>query len=131
MQPYSIKLTVTEKDLDDLRHVNNVRYLDWIQQISKDHWQNKAEESLQKEFVWVVRKHTILYYSGAKLDDELLLETEIINSKGPISTRRVVIKDNKTDKLVVTSETDWCLVNPTSMRPVRIPDSIKNLFHNQ
>ncbi|MDT0607307.1 acyl-CoA thioesterase [Croceitalea rosinachiae] len=128
MLPYSIKLTVTEKDLDDLRHVNNVRYLDWIQQISKEHWQYKADESLQKQFVWVVRKHSIIYHSAAKLNDQLLLETEIINSKGPISVRRVIIKDNKAAKLVVTSETDWCLINPVSMKPVRIPDSIKNLF---
>lgn len=128
MQPYSIRLTVTENDLDDLLHVNNVRYLDWIQRISKKHWQHKADPSLQKEFVWVVRKHIIIYHSAAKLDDQLVLETEIINSKGPISVRRVIIRDHKTDKLVVTSETDWCLINPESMKPVRIPDSIKILF---
>lgn len=128
MQSYSIKLIVTEKDLDELLHVNNVRYLDWIQQISKEHWQRNAGKKLQKDFVWVVRKHEILYHSAAKLDDELVLETEIIDTRGPLSTRKVVIKNNKTDKAVVTSETDWCLINPDSMKPIRIPDGIKKLF---
>lgn len=128
MQSYSIKLVVSENDLDDLLHVNNVRYLDWIQQISKEHWQHSAGEKLRKEFVWVVRKHEITYHSAAILDDELVLETKIIDTRGPLSTRKVVIKNIKTDKAVVTSETDWCLINPDSMKPIRIPDTIKKLF---
>ena len=123
-----MQLTVEEKDLDDLQHVNNVRYLDWIQQISKEHWQHEANASLQKDYVWVVRKHTIKYHSSAILNDQLSLTTQIIDSKGPISVRKVVIKNNKTDKLVVTSETEWCLIDSLSMKPVRIPEAIKNLF---
>ena len=128
MKSYQINITVSQDDLDELQHVNNVRYLDWIQQISKEHWQNVTDESLQREFIWVVRKHEITYHSGAQLGDELLLTTTITNSKGAISKRSVIITDTKTTKPVVTSETDWCLVNPTSMKPVRIPDAIKNLF---
>lgn len=128
MQSYQITITVAEDDLDELQHVNNVRYLDWIQKISKEHWQSLTTELAQQEFIWVVRKHEIIYHSGAQLGDELLVHTEITNSKGPISRRRVVITNNKTRKNVVTSETDWCLVKPTSMKPVRIPDAIKNLF---
>ena len=42
-------IRVSAQDLDDLQHVNNVRYLEWIQDISKEHWQLKAPVELQKE----------------------------------------------------------------------------------
>jgi len=38
MPQYEKTLTVVTEDLDELAHVNNVRYLDWIQDISKEHW---------------------------------------------------------------------------------------------
>ena len=83
---------------------------------------------MQRAFIWVVRKHEITYHCGAQLGDELLLKTRITSSNGAISKRSVFITDSKTTKPVVTSETDWCLVKPTNMKPIRIPDAIKNLF---
>ena len=130
MSKYSINIKVTDDDLDDLHHVNNVRYLDWIQQISKEHWKLKADKHLQEEFIWVVRKHIITYHSSAQINDNLLLETNIASSKGAISTRQVRIKNNLTNTLVVTSETEWCLINPSNLRPVRIPEKVNNLFLN-
>lgn len=130
MSKYTMNIKVTEDDLDELHHVNNVRYLDWIQQISKEHWNLKADKHLQEEFIWVVRKHIITYHSSAQINDNLLLETNISNSKGAISTRLVLIKNILTNKLVVTSETEWCLINPSNLRPVRIPEKVNNLFLN-
>ncbi len=128
MQVFSQLIQVKESDLDELHHVNNIRYVEWIQQISKEHWQNVVDENTKNNFIWVVRAHRITYHSAAKIDDELHLKTEIINSRGSISTRRVEMKDNKTNVLVVSSETDWCLLDPKNMKPIRIPETIKNLF---
>jgi len=127
MHYYTLKIMVQEHDLDELRHVNNVRYLDWVQQISKAHWQHRADETMQNNFIWVVREHRIKYHSAAKLGDEIDLQTFITATNGPISTRRVVMKDND-GRLLVSAETDWCLLNPKTMRPIKMPIEIKNLF---
>jgi len=37
---YEMELKVTKEDLDELQHVNNVRYVQWIQDIAKAHWEN-------------------------------------------------------------------------------------------
>lgn len=128
MDRFSLIKVVIADDLDDLNHVNNVRYLEWVQDISAGHWKKNASIAQQKLFIWVVRKHEITYYNAAKLGDEILLETHIAQSKGPISTRKVEIKHNKTKTLLVSASTDWCLVSPKTMRPVRIPEEIERLF---
>jgi len=128
MQTYSMLVKVKEADLDELQHVNNIRYVVWIQKISKDHWVQVAKKNTLQDFIWVVREHRITYFSGAKLNDELSIQTKIIASKGSISTRKVSMRNNKTDELVVSSETDWCLLNAKTMKPMRIPIFIEKLF---
>ncbi|WP_350285592.1 acyl-ACP thioesterase domain-containing protein [uncultured Croceitalea sp.] len=130
MQAYTITIKVQADDIDDLNHVNNVRYIDWIQKISKEHWQNVASAQMQQDFTWVVRKHQVTYHSAAKVNDNILLKTAIIGTKGPISVRMVEMRNNKTNQLLVTSETDWCLLDPKSMRPIRVPETIIELFNS-
>ncbi|WP_350288311.1 acyl-ACP thioesterase domain-containing protein [uncultured Croceitalea sp.] len=127
MNAYSILKTVTKENLDDLNHVNNVVYVQWIQEISKKHWQ-AVSKSLTEDYIWVVRRHDITYYDAAKLKEEVLITTNIKTTKGPISFRQVEMKNNKTGKILVKSITEWCLLNAETQKPIRVPDTIKNLF---
>ena len=128
MNRYQKKIVVAEDDLDDLEHVNNVRYVQWIQDISKEHWQNMAPKDIQEEVVWVVMTHHITYKSSAVLDDDIVLTTYIENSRGAKCTRIVEISLAKTNTLLVRSTTEWCLLNRTSFRPMRISERIENIF---
>ena len=128
MQVYEKTLTVQSEDLDELNHVNNIRYIDWVQQISKEHWEKVTSSDLRRELIWVVRKHEVNYFKSAVLDDELTLKTHIAQNKGPISTRIVEVWNNKTHTLLVKASTDWCLLDASSFRPKRVPEQIASLF---
>lgn len=128
METFEKTLEVTKEDLDDLNHVNNVRYVQWIQDISKEHWVTNAPEEMRKEVIWVVRQHIITYKNAAKLGDIVFLKTHIAKAEGPISTRVVQMFDSQKNTLLVESKTDWCLLNATSLRPMRISEEIKNVF---
>lgn len=119
---------VQPEDIDELDHVNNVRYLDWVQTISGEHWNQAVPKEDREGWVWVVRKHTIEYHISAVLGQELRLKTYIKQHSGPISTRIVEILDNKTGKKMVTAVTDWCLLDAATLRPRRIPESIAKVF---
>jgi len=119
---------VVSEDLDELEHVNNVRYLDWVQEIAKEHWEVASKNAWKDQFVWVVRKHEITYYGSAVINDILSISTYIRENQGSISTRVVEFKNNKTGKLLVTSSTDWCLLDKQTFRPKRIPDAISKIF---
>lgn len=128
MNSYQKECIVTKDDLDDLEHVNNVRYVQWIQDISKEHWQTMAPQDIQEEVVWVVMTHHIEYKAAAVLDDEILLTTYIKSSRGAKCTRVVEISLAKTNTLLVRSSTDWCLLNKTNFRPMRISERIEKIF---
>ena len=128
MNSYQKECIVTQDDLDNLEHVNNVRYVQWIQDISKAHWQAMAPKDIQEEVVWVVMTHHIEYKAAAILNDEILITTYIKNSKGAKCTRVVEIRNNRTKTLLVCSSTEWCLLNKANFRPMRISERIENIF---
>ena len=128
MQVYEKILMVQQDDLDELNHVNNIRYLDWVQQVSKDHWEKVTTPKIRAKLLWVVRKHEISYLKSALLGDVLKIKTQIIAQTGPISKRIVEIRNNKTDALLVKASTEWCLLDATSFKPKRVPREITSLF---
>ena len=111
MEVFEKTIKVQEGDLDDLNHVNNVRYVQWMQDIAKEHWQAKAPEELVNTTVWVVLTHHITYKSAAKLNDNILIKTYIAKSKGPVSVRVVEMYNKENKQLLVKSKTEWCLLN--------------------
>lgn len=128
MNVYEAERTVTKEDLDELQHVNNVRYVQWIQDISKAHWEALVPDHIRKEMVWVVRRHDILYKGSAVLDEHLLLCTYVAQSEGFISSRVVEIRKKDSHKLILKSQTDWCLLNKESGKPMTISAEIHTLF---
>ncbi len=128
MQTYTETFEVRLQDLDDLNHVNNVRYVEWIQEISKNHWREVTTEEIRKEMVWVVKNHNISYHKSAVLGDTIQMNTYIKSNRGPISTRVVEIKDNKTGQVLVNAHTEWCLLDAKTFRPKRVPESVQKLF---
>ncbi|WP_086476480.1 acyl-CoA thioesterase [Arenibacter amylolyticus] len=128
MGVYTKTLKVVQDDLDDLEHVNNVRYVQWMQDIAKEHWKAKAPKELVEETVWVVLTHHITYKNAAKLDDEIVLKTYIEKSRGAISTRVVEMFNKETDQLLVKAKTEWCLLNSKTLKPMRIAAEIVSVF---
>lgn len=128
MNLYEAERTVAKEDLDELQHVNNVRYVQWIQDISKAHWEALVPDNIRKKMVWVVRRHDIRYKGSAVLDERLLLSTYISHSEGFVSSRMVEIRKKDSNKLILKSQTDWCLLNKESGKPMTISPEIHTLF---
>jgi len=131
MGTYTKTRQVAADDLDDLNHVNNVRYVQWMQDIAKEHWQSRATKTMQDELSWVVLKHTIEYKGAAKLYENIVMKTYIARSKGAISVRVVEMSNAANGQLLVKAETEWCLLNSKSLKPMRISEEIKQVFSNE
>ncbi|NNE77804.1 MAG: acyl-CoA thioesterase [Pricia sp.] len=128
MDSFQKTITVKEEDLDELNHVNNVRYVQWIQDISKEHWLASASAKMQDGIIWVVMNHDITYKNAAKLGDTIKVQTYIAQSHGATSIRIVEMHNALTSQLLVRSKTKWCLLNSKTLKPTRISDDIKNVF---
>ena len=129
MDVFEYQITVTKDDIDELNHVNNVRYVQWVNDAAKRHWQHNTSEEIITSFYWVVLSHNIDYKSSAFLNDILTIKTYVSSFEGVRSIRIVEIYNSKTNKLLVKSETNWCLIDANTNRPTRISDEIVNLFN--
>jgi len=128
MQIYEQELIVIESHLDSRNHVNNVRYVEWVQDIAEAHWLLKSSENIRQDYYWVMISHYIQYKAEAVLGDTLLLKTYVTASQGIKSTRIVEIYNASTNKLLTTSETNWCFMSHETRRPTRIPKAVNTLF---
>lgn len=121
-------LLVTADDLDELEHVNNVRYVQWIQDIAKSHWEKRATPEMKESYFWVVVRHEIDYKRQALLNDELLLQTYVGEQTHVTSNRYVNILNKVTGKLLVQAKSTWCLMDTETKKPVKISEEMLRVF---
>jgi acyl-CoA thioester hydrolase len=122
MTPFEIQLEVTEDHIDDLKHVNNVVYLQWVQDIANLHWDSLREGYDTSAYVWVVLRHELDYSGQAVLGDTITARTWVGKTAGIKSVRHVEFY--KGEKLLVKTQTFWCLVDSKTLRPKRITGEI-------
>ncbi|MDB4709726.1 acyl-CoA thioesterase [Flavobacteriaceae bacterium] len=122
MNAFETKFTVVASDIDELNHVNNVVYIQWIQNIANLHWTQLKQDLDTTAYVWVVIRHEIDYIGQALLGETLVAKTWVGKTEGIRSIRHVEFYKN--NKLVVKAQTTFCLVNAKTFRPTRITDQI-------
>lgn len=119
---YSISLNVKPNHIDNLNHVNNVVYLEWVNQISEKHWAILTTKALNEKYFWVALRHEIDYLGAAYLGDELTIKTHIGETKGVKSIRYVEIYRGM--KLLAQAKSTWCLIDQKTEKPTRIKDDV-------
>lgn len=128
MHQFEKSIIVKQEDLDGLNHVNNVRYVQWVNDIAKMHWEERATKKMLDDYYWVVLEHHLTYKGPAILDDRILLKTYVTEAKGVRSTRIVEIQHEHSGKTLFKAESHWCLVSRKSDRPTRISPELAKLF---
>ncbi len=126
MSKYQAKFTVIKSNIDQLNHVNNVVYVEWIQDIANQHWNQLKEGYDTSNYIWVVIKHEIDYLGQALLGDQIEASTWVGETGGIKSVRHVEFYKNQT--LLVKAKTTFCLLNATSFKPSRITDTILKML---
>lgn len=128
MQTFEQTLIVSQAHLDELNHVNNVQYLQWVQDIAGAHWQSLIEGNSTAFGLWVVRSHHIEYKRQAKLGDTLRVVTHVALTQGFQSERKVRFFLEGTSQLVAQCNTQWCYLDPQTHKLLRIPPEVYQLF---
>jgi len=126
MNRYLTELEVRDSHLDDLTHVNNTVYVQWVQEIAGQHWFKLFPNSKIEEEYWVLLEHNIKYHGPAYLGDILVVETCV---EAPIGLRFPrIVQFKREGKLIVESRTEWCLVDATTKKPKRVSAVILEKF---
>lgn len=126
MKVLTKKLIVTEEHLDFNQHVNNLVYMQWALDVSREHWLSVIDDAIDDAFFWMVRTHHVEYKKQAFLGDEITLKTHVLGYRGPFSDR--MVKIYKGDELLVEVTSNWCLIERKSQKLKRVPENIQTLF---
>ena len=68
---FAYSITVPQSALDNDGHVNNVIYLQWMQDAAIRHPESVPEHKLPENRGWFAREHRIEYSTPAYIGDEL------------------------------------------------------------
>ena len=120
MNRHTLTFTALPQHIDELGHVNNAVWVDWIQQIATAHWAAVASPEHQAAYIWVVTRHEIDYRGNIALGESVIAETFIPAAPtGARFDRRVNFTD-AAGKVIVSAKTTWALLDRASGRLQRV-----------
>jgi acyl-CoA thioester hydrolase len=131
MEPaYRFEITVPPEALDRNRHVNNVAYVQWMQDAAIQHATAAGCTRMTEAIgaTWVARMHHIEYLTPAFAGDAITVLTWVADFRKVRSLRRYKFVRAADQKVLAQGETDWVFVDCASGRPRGIPDEIRDLF---
>lgn len=117
--------------MDVNRHVNNLAYLRWMQDVAIAHSTAQGwpmARYLAQRQSWVVRSHFIEYLLPAVAGEELLILTWVADMRTQSSRRRYLFWRPGTASAVARAETQWVYVDMDRGRPLAVPDDLRQAF---
>jgi acyl-CoA thioester hydrolase len=121
---FEITFTAAPEHIDELGHVNNAVWVQWMEQVAVAHWRSVADAEHQDAYFWVVVRHEIDYLRAVLEGERITARTWVgDNLKGAKFDRHIefVGADGKPR---VRSRTDWAIIDKASGRPIRIPPEV-------
>ncbi len=128
MSGFTISITPTSADIDELGHVNNAVWVRWIQDVATAHWNAVASPEHIAQWIWVVIRHEIDYLGNVGLGESVTARTWISDPPKGAWFNRNVEFTNDVGKPVVRAKTTWAIVDRASGRIARVPKDVAAPF---
>ena len=126
---FEYEIVVLPEHLDQQLHVNNVVYVQFMQEIADRHWNSVPPLESEAKVAWVVRRHEIDYLNQAVLDDRLLIRTWTGEHSVVSWDRHCEIIRLTDQKKIISAKSTWVLVNKSTGRPTRINKKMLERFN--
>jgi acyl-CoA thioester hydrolase len=127
---YPYEFSIPEEAVDENGHVNNVMYVQWMQDAAVRHYEAMGGRRLTLDIgaTWVVRSHTVEYLRPAFAGERVRVLTWVVNMRRVRSLRRYRFARAEDGQLLVRGETDWVFVDMKTGAPRAIPPEVSRLF---
>lgn len=122
---------ITPDDVDELGHVNNVRWVQFVAELAVAHASLRGSDldtMRQQGALWIVRRHEIDYRRPALPGEEIVEETWVHAMSGAKSDRRSRFTRASDGALLVEAVSIWAYVDAKTLRPARIPEALRARF---
>lgn len=126
---FEMKLRVGPADIDELGHLNNVRYVQWVQDVAVAHSSSLGLDWAAYEAMggmFVLRRHEVDYLRSVAEGTELTARTWLSNRRTVQVERHIEFLE--AGQVVFRSLTRWVFIDRNAMRPARIPAPVVEAF---
>jgi len=126
---YVRSFTIPAGAIDENGHVNNVAYVQWMQDIAVEHYAAIGGIAAQgDDATWVIREHRIEYLLPAFAGEEIEIKTWVENVRRVRSLRKYEFVRKSDGRVLVKGETDWVFVDTRTGAPRLIPEEVSKVF---
>lgn len=124
-----VKLPVRGYHLDGYNHVNNARYLEFLEEARWQYYDNLSREALQKaDWAFVIVNINIDYKYPATLGDYLRIQTEVDRLGDTSMTFQQTVYLNETETVVCSAKVTFVILDKKTGRPKPIQGELKQLL---
>jgi len=121
---FALTFTALPEHIDELGHVNNAVWVQWIQQVAVAHWEAAADPVHRDAYVWVVVRHEIDYLRAAHEGDTVTGRTWVGDAPKGARFDRFVEFTGADGKPCVRATTQWAIIDKALGRPIRVPPEV-------
>lgn len=124
MREFTLDFVATPDSIDELGHVNNAVWVQWIQQVATGHWDAAAPQSHKDAYIWVVVRHEIDYLRALGPGETVTARTWVADKPQGAKFDRFMEFTGADGKVHVRARTVWALLDKASGRPLRVTAEI-------
>ncbi len=127
----AIDLVVPPSAIDGNGHVNNVQYVQWMQEAAMVHsaaqgWPQERYKTLGR--TWIIRSHTIEYCHSAYVGDIITVFTWVATFEKFRSLRKFKFYRAATNTVLATAATLFIFCDLATGRPLHIPKEVQDAY---
>ena len=127
----SLELVVPDSAIDANGHVNNVQYVQWMQDAAMAHsaqlgWPQERYAALGK--TWIIRSHTIEYLHSAYAGDRITVFTWVADFHKIRSQRKFKFVRAADQKVLARAATVFIFCDLQTGKPLSIPLEVQQAY---
>ncbi|MBJ9986866.1 acyl-CoA thioesterase [Acinetobacter sp. S40] len=128
---FDLKLVVQPEHIDQLGHVNNVMYVQWMQDVATAHVEALGlglKEYLEMNHAMVAVEHQVQYRKAAFAGEEIILRTWLDAIDSIYLSRQYVFYRPKDQTVLFVAKTKWACVEISTGRPKRMSPTFTQTY---
>jgi acyl-CoA thioester hydrolase len=121
---FEMTFTAAPEHIDELGHVNNAVWVQWMEEVAVTHWRTVASPEHDAAYFWVVVRHEIDYLRALLEGERITARTWAGDEPKGAKFDRHIEFVGEDGKVRVRSRTDWAIIDKASGRPIRVPTAV-------